>query len=170
MVFGFDVPGTGIDHYLHAEQHVLVEHRQSISLHPLLKKPAVAIRLAPPEATNNASSDERTETARTKEVVLYFDRQSAEVRADERFKLDLFTQGDRVTLIGMASPEGSADQNRALSRRRAKAAEAMLLRRGVVIDRIVSTGAERCNEEEESAWKCRRVCVSEKGICDGESK
>lgn len=166
MVFGFDVPGTGIEHYLHVEQHVLVESTRSISLHPLLKKPAVVIRLSPLEGKNETQENVREKT--TKEVVLYFDRSSAEIRADELTKLDLFKRGDRVTVIGMASPEGSAEKNRELSHRRAEAAETLLLDRGVVIDQILSVGAEACAEEEEAAWKCRQVCVSETGMCNEE--
>lgn len=170
MVFGFDVPGISTQHYLHVEQHVLVERGESVDLHPLLKRSSIAIRFAPAETKKEAVLHERQKSQQNREVVLYFDRKSSEIRADELFKLDLFNQGDRVTLIGMASPEGSADQNRELSHRRAQSAETMLLRRGVVVDRIVSVGADTCSEEEDAAWKCRQVCISEKGMCNGESK
>lgn len=166
MVFGFDAPGTAADYYIHVEQHVLIAKSQSLAIHPLLKKPAVAIRMIPIEQKKEEVSLKSTEPKRVKELILYFDTNSSDIRPGDLVKLDLFNKGDHVTLIGMASPEGSDDHNEILSRSRAEAVESILAGRGIFVDRVLSIGAAMCKEKDEDPWKCRQVCISENGACN----
>lgn len=153
MDFGFDYPGFQFDHDVQAMQHVIVERSVDLVLHHKLARAALSIRIVRQETKSSIAP-----TNANKEVTVYFDRNRADLAAEESEKLNLFKRGETVVVFGSASSEGPPEHNEALARRRAERVAEVLEGKGVRVDRIVSLGSQSCAEAIDLS-KCRNSHV-----------
>jgi peptidoglycan-associated lipoprotein len=118
----------------------------------------------PPPPTQASATEEELFSQNVKDV--YFDYDSADIRADQKSAL----QGDiaflkehsaiRFTLEGHCDERGSTEYNLALGDSRANAVKTALTQGGITADRIHATsiGKERpfCTESNEQCWQQNR--------------
>jgi len=98
----------------------------------------------------------------TKKTTVYFDFGSHEVKKEEADKLKIFRKGEKVIVLGFASPEGSRSYNYSLSERRALSVADILRSRGVSVRYISAEGEDHCRVPGERFFKeCRKVEVEE---------
>lgn len=74
--------------------------------------------------------------------VVQFAQNSAELTPKAKAVLDSVTDKSVVTIVGSASPEGSAKYNQTLSERRANAVADYLRQRGVTVNSVSGVGAD----------------------------
>ena len=145
----------------------------SVPTPPIALAPAPPAETAPPPPTETAPPPPRREApppaefrATTGVRTINFDFDRADIRPGEAAILDanadwLRVNPDRLVLIeGHCDERGTAEYNLALGERRALAAKAYLLARGIAESRmtVTSYGFERplCREHAESCWARNR--------------
>ena len=144
--FAFDVPQVDLGYQARERVHVIREVSPT-ALTPL--------KVAEVEQAEGESGKGR------KVIEVYFPFDSAEFLPGEVKKLRLFVKGDKVVVIGHASPEGSDEYNLRLSLRRAKATERELKKLGVEVVHTEGKGERECKEKPLRWHKCRKAVVME---------
>jgi peptidoglycan-associated lipoprotein len=134
---------------------------------PVTDAPSPAAESAPPPAPTRRDAPPPAEfTVMAEMRTIHFDFDRADIRPGDAAILDanaewLRANADRLTLIeGHCDERGTAEYNLALGERRALAAKAYLIGRGIADSRmtVMSYGLERpvCTEHTETCWARNR--------------
>ena len=73
-------------------------------------------------------------------TVVFFAQNSSELTGTAMAELSKIPSGSKVSIIGSASPEGSAEYNQKLSEKRAETVSKFLSRNGVIVENCIGTG------------------------------
>lgn len=73
-------------------------------------------------------------------TVVFFAQNSSELTGTAMAELSKIPFGSKVSIIGSASPEGSAEYNQKLSEKRAETVSKFLSRNGVIVENCIGTG------------------------------
>jgi|GEM_PF-6896550 len=144
MGFAFDVPAEDTGYQLKTEVHV-IGYRKQTSLTPSLQRPVVVVKRKKPGK---------------KEVVVFFEYDSALLRSGEKEKLKKVR--GRADVYGYASPEGTEEYNFNLSLKRAESVAEFLRSLGVMVLKVEGKGEKSCRTEPEQWHLCRKVEVKVK--------
>lgn len=102
----------------------------------LAKKPKEVVK----EVVKTVEVPAKTKTVVAGDSYVFFAQSSAELTSDAKLVLDNIE--GTVEVIGMASPEGTADYNQTLSERRAKAVADYLTSKGVTVSSYKGSGVK----------------------------
>ena len=73
-------------------------------------------------------------------TVVFFAQNSSELTGTAMAELSKIPSGSKVSIIGSASPEGSAEYNQKLSEKRAETVSKFLTENGVIVENCIGTG------------------------------
>ena len=73
-------------------------------------------------------------------TVVFFAQNSSELTGTAMTELSKIPSGSKVSIIGSASPEGSAEYNQKLSEKRAEIVSKFLTENGVIVENCIGTG------------------------------
>ena len=73
-------------------------------------------------------------------TVVFFAQNSSKLTGTAMAELSKIPSGSKVSIIGSASPEGSAEYNQKLSEKRAETVSKFLSRNGVIVENCIGTG------------------------------
>ena len=113
------------------------------------------------KAETKVAEQDIAETSEVKFPVIYFDFNSIAINPDEESKLNeilhIFKENPdmKVTVTGWCDTRGSVAVNRRISRQRAEALKAWLVKKGIAASRISAAG--KGSDGSREAQKARRV-------------
>ena len=73
-------------------------------------------------------------------TVVFFAQNSSELTGTAMSELSKIPSGSKVSIIGSASPEGSAEYNQKLSEKRAETVSKFLTENGLIVENCIGTG------------------------------